>query len=199
MLTLPVGFLFLNSSLTIGLIQDYLPSRGVALVTQFGATQHVKLTPNLREPHPTNKTFSASYSDPGAYRSTQSMNTQTKLAHPFGHRDARTNPSNLQLFFENLPPAISSRATPKSRLAQERSSSTEGMSHKVHCKPQRQRNDHFGGLARFPLLDSGFPLSGPLSCGIVLVRSYPSPPPLSYVKEVLLYETETFFLRSEYR
>ena len=33
---------------------------------------------------------------PGANGSTQSMNTQIKLAHPFWHRDARTNPSNLQ-------------------------------------------------------------------------------------------------------
>ena len=28
-------------------------------------------------------------------------------------------------------------------------------------------------------------MSGPLSCGIVLVRSYPSPPHFYYVKEVL--------------
>ena len=33
---------------------------------------------------------------PRANGSTQSMNTQIKLAHPFWHRDARTNPSNLQ-------------------------------------------------------------------------------------------------------
>lgn len=32
-------------------------------------------------------------SPPEAYRSTRSMNTQTELAHPFGHRDARTNPT----------------------------------------------------------------------------------------------------------
>ena len=36
---------------------------------------------------------------PGAYRSTRSMNTWTELAHPFGHRDARTNPSNQPFFF----------------------------------------------------------------------------------------------------
>lgn len=36
---------------------------------------------------------------PGAYRSTRSMNTWTELAHPFGHRDARTNPRFQPLFF----------------------------------------------------------------------------------------------------
>ncbi|KAK7371218.1 hypothetical protein VNO78_36734 [Psophocarpus tetragonolobus] len=44
-------------------------------------------------------------SPPSAYRSTRSMKTRTELAHPFGHRDARTNPSNQPLFLENLPPA----------------------------------------------------------------------------------------------
>lgn len=57
-------------------------------------------------------------SPPSAYRSTRSMKTRTELAHPFGHRDARTNPSNQPLFLENLPP---DRATPKSRIVQERS------------------------------------------------------------------------------
>ena len=33
---------------------------------------------------------------PRANGSTQSMNNQTKLAHPFWQRDTRTNPSNLQ-------------------------------------------------------------------------------------------------------
>ena len=42
----------------------------------------------------------------GAYRSTRSMNTWTELAHPFGHRDARTNPSNQPLFFKTQPPAL---------------------------------------------------------------------------------------------
>lgn len=42
---------------------------------------------------------------PGAYRSTRSMNTWTELAHPFGHRDARTNPRFQPLFLENVPPA----------------------------------------------------------------------------------------------
>lgn len=60
-------------------------------------------------------------SPPSAYRSTRSMNTRTELAHPFGHRDARTNPSNQPLFLENLPPARQDRATPKSRIVQERS------------------------------------------------------------------------------
>ena len=44
-------------------------------------------------------------STPGVYRSTRLMNTCSKLAHPFGHRDARINPCNLQLFLEKLPPA----------------------------------------------------------------------------------------------
>lgn len=38
-------------------------------------------------------------SPPEAYRSARSMNTRTELAHPFGHRGARTNPSNQPLFF----------------------------------------------------------------------------------------------------
>lgn len=46
-------------------------------------------------------------SPPEAYRSARSMNTRTELAHPFGHRGARTNPSNQPLFFFfNLPPAL---------------------------------------------------------------------------------------------
>ena len=43
---------------------------------------------------------------PGAYRSTRSMNTWTELAHPFGHRDARTNPRFQPLFLENVTPAL---------------------------------------------------------------------------------------------
>ena len=34
------------------------------------------------------------------------MNTWTELAHPFGHRDARTNPRFQPLFLENVPPAL---------------------------------------------------------------------------------------------
>ncbi|GER39013.1 Orf110b protein [Striga asiatica] len=41
-----------------------------------------------------------------AYRSARSMKTRTELAHPFGHRGARTNPSNQPLFLSNLPPAL---------------------------------------------------------------------------------------------
>lgn len=52
-------------------------------------------------------------SPPSAYRSTRSMNTRTELAHPFGHRDARTNPSNQPLFLENLPPASHPNPTAK--------------------------------------------------------------------------------------
>ncbi|XLR34064.1 hypothetical protein S83_061964 [Arachis hypogaea] len=52
-------------------------------------------------------------SPPSAYRSTRSMKTRTELAHPFGHRDARTNPSNQPLFLENLPPASHPNPTAK--------------------------------------------------------------------------------------
>ncbi|EYU25691.1 hypothetical protein MIMGU_mgv1a018587mg, partial [Erythranthe guttata] len=50
---------------------------------------------------------------PGAYRFTRSMKTQTELAHPFGHRDARTNPNNQPFFLSNLPPARQDRGTPE--------------------------------------------------------------------------------------
>lgn len=51
---------------------------------------------------------------PGAYRSTRSMKTQTELAHPFGHRDARTNPSNPPLFFRSLQQDRARRCKPYS-------------------------------------------------------------------------------------
>lgn len=57
-----------------------------------------------------------------AYRSTRSMKTRTELAHPFGHRDARTNPSNQPLFFESAsskpPQPYRQKAV---RIVQERS------------------------------------------------------------------------------
>lgn len=71
--------------------------RGCALQPITSRWQDSNLWPSVPKTDALTRLRYTSSHHPGAYRSTRSMNTQTELAHPFGHMDARTNPKPLFL------------------------------------------------------------------------------------------------------